>query len=376
MLTNGKRKLGKVIAIIAVIIVVIILLLNPGVQGVLKSIFIDPFQKSYPEYTTFTVERTLTVEANGGTIYNYTLDIPVPEDISENGNKLQELIAISAQPNPTIEDRYSLDWMEWEGFGPVGQSTRTITITYQMRISTFIWNLGMDEVGNISDIPASLKNSYLGDEWRIIVDHPDIIQRSEAIVGDRTNVKEALNAIYDWITDNIDYPQSSPTLPKTSVETLSSGRGDCDEQSILFCALARAAGIPAWLQLGVLYDPFMEAWGGHGWVQTYLPLTNGEGVNVTIDTVNRDFLVWRPNRIADFTDDGNGSHLDDYYFSFYCSYDPSSYSAGQTPSFSQEFEALDYQESENRVHVDDFTITSTIFRSLILPGTYQAQARR
>jgi hypothetical protein len=376
MLANGKRKAGKVIVFIAVIIIVILLLLNPGVQSVLKSIFIDPFQESYPEYTTFTVERTLTVEANGGTVYNYTLDIPVPEDISENGNELQELIDISAQPNPTIDGRYDLDWMEWEGYGPVGQNTRTITITYQMRISTFIWNFGSDEIGNISDIPSSLKDSYLGDEWRIIVDHPDIVQRSEAIVGDGNNVKEALNAIYGWITDNIDYSYSSPTLPKTSVETLSSGRGDCDEQAILFCALARAAGIPAWLQLGVLYDPFMEAWGGHGWVQTYLPLGDGEGVNATIDTVNRDFLVWRPNRFADFTDDGNGSHLDDYYFSFYCSYDPSSYSGGETPSFSQEFEAVDYQESENRVRVDDFTMSSTISQSLILRGTSQARARR
>ncbi|HUV25522.1 MAG TPA: hypothetical protein VMW26_08855 [Methanomassiliicoccales archaeon] len=130
MLANEKRKAVKIIAIIVVVIIVIILLLNPGVQGVLKSIFIDPFQKSYPEYTTFTVERTLTIEANGGTVFNYTLDLPVPEDISENGNELQELISISAQPNPAIDDRYSLDWMEWEGYGPVGQSTRTVTITY------------------------------------------------------------------------------------------------------------------------------------------------------------------------------------------------------------------------------------------------------
>jgi hypothetical protein len=376
MLANEKRKVGKIIAIIVVVIIVIILLLNPGVQSVLKSIFIDPFQKSYPEYTTFTVERTLTIEANGGTVFNYTLDLPVPEDMSENGNELQELIAISAQPNPAIDDRYSLDWMEWEGYGPVGQSIRTVTITYQMRISTFIWNIGTDEVGNISDIPSSLKSAYLDDEWRIIVNHPDILQRSEAIVGDRTNVKDALSAIYDWITGNIDYSYSSPTLPQTSVETLSSGRGDCDEQAILFCALARAAGIPAWLQLGVLYDPFLEAWGGHGWVQTHLPLGGGEGVNITIDTVNSDFLVWRPNRFADFTDDGNASHLNDYYFSFYCSYDPTSYSEGETPSFGQEFQAVEYQESENRVQMDDFAMSLDISRLLILPGTFQVPARR
>lgn len=375
-MTDGRRTAVKVVAIIAVIIIVVLLLLNPGVQSLLKSIFVDPFQSSYPEYATFTLRRTFTIDANGGTVYNYTIDIPLPSDLSENGNPLQEVQSVSEQPNPSVEERYGMEWMEWGGTGPVGQNSLSISITYQMRVSTYIWNLESGTVGNISDIPDSLKDAYLGDEWRIIVDHPSIHQRSQAIVGERTNVEDALRSIYDWIVDNVDYPSSSTLLPKTSLETLSSGVGDCDDQAVLFCALARAAGIPAWLQIGVLYDPFWQEWGGHAWVQAYLPLKDGEGVNATIDTVNRDFLLWRPNRFADFTDDGDAAHLEDYYLSFHCSYDPTSYPEGETPIFGQEFVALEYQESDSTVRPEDFNMASALFfHRLISPDICRVQVR-
>jgi len=355
-LTNGKRRWGKVITLVVVIAVVIILLLNPAVQGILRSIFIDPFQKSYPEYTTFTVEQTLTVDANGGIVLNYTVDIPLPKTIQQQGHPLQQVIEVTADPEPgDVKDRYGYDWAEWTGSGPVEQGTKSITIRYQMKVSTFIWNLGPDEVGNVSDIPSSLKNAYLGDEWRIIVDHPDIQALASDLVGGERNVLKGFQAIYAWVGENIDYPSgASSSLPQTSIQTLESRVGDCDDQAILFCAVARAAGIPAWLQLGILFDQSRGNWGGHGWVQAYLPLRSGGGVNATIDTVNKDFLVWRPNRFADFTDDGNASHLEDYYFSFYCTYDPASYPPGQTPEFGQTFETIEYSESGNRVRPGDF----------------------
>lgn len=352
MLAN-RSKLAKAIIILAVLMIVLILLLNPGVQSLLKSIFLDPF--GYPSHATFTLKRTLIVDANGGNIYNYTVDIPQPSNASENGFPLQEVLGVTVQPTPSYEERYGTEWMVWEGNGLVGQGKRTVTVTYEMRVSTYIWNLEEGMVGDVVEIPQYLEEGYLGDEWQIIVNHPSIIDRSQSIVGDSTNVMEMLRSIYDWITDNIAYPTSSSAIPQTSVETLYFGRGDCDDQAILFCALARAAGIPAWLQLGILYDPFLQSWGGHGWVQTFIPLRSGGGVNATIDTVNKDFLVWRPNRFTDFTDDGNPDHLKDYYFSFHCSYESDTYAEGEFPVFSQEFEAVDYQESGERVQPGDFS---------------------
>ncbi len=352
MLTRGGTA-AKVIAAAVVIVIVIILLLNPTVQGVLRSVFIDPFQDNYPSSSTFTLERTLTMDAQGGTVFNHTIEVPVPENMWMEDEPLQQVIALSTQPASTIESRYGIDWMKWEGKGSSGSGSISVTITYEMQVSTYIWDVPSSMSGDIEDVPQELNERYLGDEWRIIVDHPSIHQRASSIVC-TDNVVDALRSIYDWVRNNIDYA-TTDTLPHTSLETLSSGSGDCDDQAVLFCALSRAAGIPAWLQLGFLYDTHSQAWGGHGWVQTYIPLEQG-GVNVTLDTVNDDFLIWRSNRFADFTDDGNALHLEDYYYSFHCSYDPDTYPDDGTPTFDQSFEAIDYQESDERVGLEDFGI--------------------
>ncbi len=348
-----KSAAVKTVAAAVAVIIVIVLLLNPSVQGILRGILFDPFQESYPSYSTFTLERTLTVDANGGVIYNHTFDVPMPKTTWEGSAPLQQVINVSADPVPALENRYGSEWMVWRGEGPSGPMTSSVTVTYELTVSTFIWELDQAQSGTITDIPTALSDRYLGNEWRILVEEAPIQETAASIVGDQDNVLDVLRSIYDWIRVNIEY-KSATTLPQTSVETLSSGQGDCDDQAVLFCALSRSVGIPAWLQLGVMYDPFFQEWGGHGWVQTYVPLEGG-GVNVTIDTVNDDFLVWRPNRFADFTDDGIASHLEDYYYFFHCSYDPDSYPEGQTPEFVQDFEAIDYQESSDVVKPGDFS---------------------
>ena len=82
---------------------------------------------------------------------------------------------------------------------------------------------------------------------------------------------------------------------------------------MLFSSLARAAGIPAWLEFGALYDRNADVWGGHAWVKAYVPLKSGGGGAVCIDVVNREFFVRPCNRFADWECDGNGTHMEDYY---------------------------------------------------------------
>lgn len=80
-------------------------------------------------------------------------------------------------------------------------------------------------------------------------------------------------------------------------------------------------------------------------MQAYVPLASGGGENVTIDVVNKDFMVFKSNRFIDFTDDGNGTHLSDYYYTFSTTYDPTSYDDGKVPMYSDEYASLGYMES-------------------------------
>jgi len=111
----------------------------------------------------------------------------------------------------------------------------------------------------------------------------------------------------------VDYQTVSGSEPKSCLETLEDGTGDCDDQSILLISLLRAAGIPSWLAFGVLYDGGNDAWGAHAWAEVYMPLADGNGGSVVIDVVNSEFLVRNCNRLEEWKSDGIGDHLSDYY---------------------------------------------------------------
>jgi transglutaminase-like putative cysteine protease len=352
-----RRKKGgtiKAAAVLVFVIIIAIILIMPSTQDFLKNTFITPFQESYPEYVDITFERTFTVNANGGKLINYTVASMQPQNISQEGVNLQLVGSFSTDPAfSTTISRGSAIALVFNGGPLIGQATKTITMQYQVRETARIWSLTQSDSGTIGQIPASLKTNYLGDEWKILVSDPNITALSKQINGNETNVYAILKSTYDWVTKNIAYP-GSPVAgePKTSVQTLQSRVGDCDDQSNLFLGLVRAAGVPGWLQLGALYNKVSNHMEGHAWVQTYIPYANGGGVVVNIDLVNKNFLVWKPSLICDYTDNGNGNDLRNYYYTFYSVYDPLTYPVGEGPTFSDSFKVLSYTESSNKVTVN------------------------
>jgi hypothetical protein len=349
---EGKRKGLKVAAVLLVLVIVVILMLTPSVQSVVMEFLLSPFQERAPKYATYRMDRVLSVDANGGTLYNFTLDAPVPVSLLAEGNPIQQVSSVTSSPTGAQSLRYDVPWCVWE-HGPLsGDQDYSVRITYDIRVDTHVWSIDAASSGTVGDVPIAMRSAYLHDEWKIIISDSGIKQKAKDIVGSEENVYIILQLIYDWVVANIEYPSSNQGGdPASSMETLDSLIGDCDDQSILFCALARASGVPAWLQLGALYDNSRDAWSGHGWVQAYVPLSAGGSESVCIDTVNRDFMLWMPNRLAEYTDDGNGQHLRDYYYSFTYTYDSHSYPSGQGPVYMESYTSVLHAESPEKVQV-------------------------
>lgn len=376
----------KAAGAVAIGVVIIMLLLTPAVQSFLMDLVTSPFKPRYPESATFSLERSLTVDADGGTIVSYDIDISEPSSVVQNGYVLQNVSSVRYSPQPSFgETRYGQSWVGWNGSSLTGEGKVTCTAIYEVTVYTHIWDIDREDSLDVDDIPAGLKDRYLHDEWvetdtfgnglgyKIDMSSPAIVSASREIVGNETDVYQVLKNIYDWMTANVEYSTaSSAGEPQTALETLQLRRGDCDDQSILFCSLARAAGVPAWLQMGALYVSADDSWGGHGWLQAYIPLASGGGENVTIDVVNKDFLVFRPNRIIDFTDDGVGNHLSDYYYTFQATYDRETYRGGAAPMFSEVYTKLAYTESSKKVSQGK---VYCLDRELMLPGTVLAKPR-
>ena len=99
----------------------------------------------------------------------------------------------------------------------------------------------------------TLERVFLKPEPFIESDHAKIRAQVRSILGDNAQMPplEKARRIMDWIRANI---ERRPVLSlPDAVSTLENRMGDCNEHAVLFAALARAAGIPARVEAGVVY---------------------------------------------------------------------------------------------------------------------------
>lgn len=101
----------------------------------------------------------------------------------------------------------------------------------------------------------------------------------ELVTGSRSQ-EEKLEAIYEYVTENIDYDYSKlNNLDKQYVpdveSTYEAGKGICYDYSALFASMLRSQGIPAKLVKG--YSDNVD--GYHAWNEVYI-----DGEWITVDT--------------------------------------------------------------------------------------------
>ena len=110
-------------------------------------------------------------------------------------------------------------------------------------------------------------------------DHPSIKALAARIIGAETNAMKAAVKLKDWIYREL---AKEPTVSiPNALEVLQAKKGDCNEHTVLFNALARAAGIPAKTVVGVVY--LRGAFYYHAWSEIWL------GRWVALDSVLNQF---------------------------------------------------------------------------------------
>lgn len=107
---------------------------------------------------------------------------------------------------------------------------------------------------------------YLSSTLFIQSNDPEIISKSKAIVGGAKEPIEKTRLIYKWVYEKI---EKAPTVTiPAATEVLKSRRGDCNEHTMLFTALARAAGVPARIAVGLVYKDRHFYY--HAWPEVYV----------------------------------------------------------------------------------------------------------
>jgi hypothetical protein len=333
-----------------------------------------------PDRAEFSVERVFTIDAEGP--LNYTLYLPIPQDLDIDGENTQELVNVEFSPKYSEKLGGTEDKWVWHNDLRSGEKN-TIKIVYHFKTAKIEWDTSIKKSGTINDIPNVISKRYGGDQWPVpnfededgvdtdfdgvpdtkdvdddndgevdkyriepgndqiqqklldILKDNDLYSGNDLTAIGHLNVYKVVKAIYDFIDNTCVYPQPPKVTnselnydyqtyggyPKWATGTLDpefgKSRGDCDDQSILFISLCRAAGIPAMLEIGALYNIQTDTWEGHGWANVFIPYSTSyakdkgvEYVTPMVDIVNDIFLVRDPNRYSEWVDDGVRGYID------------------------------------------------------------------
>jgi transglutaminase-like putative cysteine protease len=107
---------------------------------------------------------------------------------------------------------------------------------------------------------------YLRPTSLIQSDAPELRGQVADIIGEERDTLRAVIQISTWVHEKVD---KRPTLSiPSALEVWRRRAGDCNEHSVLFAALARAAGIPARVAAGLLYVDGRFYY--HAWNEVYI----------------------------------------------------------------------------------------------------------
>lgn len=119
-------------------------------------------------------------------------------------------------------------------------------------------------------LPAEMEK-FLAGTRAIQSDNEQIIRQARQIVAGQTNCFAAALAINEWVYRRV-AKQPTVSLP-SALDVLQRLEGDCNEHTYLFVALARAAGLPARINVGLVYAetrPLGPAFYYHAWPAVYV----------------------------------------------------------------------------------------------------------
>ncbi len=120
------------------------------------------------------------------------------------------------------------------------------------------------------DSDSELYRTYTQERPPHITFTPELQQVVRQVVGDSGNPLANALRLYRWVCENISYcsEMEYSTIENISDKALSTRRGDCGVQGLLFITLCRAAGIPARWQSG--WESLPNRCNMHDWAEFYV----------------------------------------------------------------------------------------------------------
>ncbi len=98
-------------------------------------------------------------------------------------------------------------------------------------------------------------------------DHPEIQAAAQVATGESSGAWARASALYEWVYRTVE-KDVALGLP-SALEVLRGRRGDCNEHTVLYTALARAVGVPTRIAIGLVWSDELEGFYYHAWPEVW-----------------------------------------------------------------------------------------------------------
>jgi transglutaminase-like putative cysteine protease len=264
-------------------------------RGDARPVFFDVIGK--PGIKTFKDKRSYAI--------SYATDIRVAE--AESPNRLylwmprpvnsasqRNVQTLSRTVEPFIENYRGTTLFQMQDLS--GGANRGVTLSYLVEVYAVETTINANSAG-LRAGSSPVTAAYTAPGAQIPSDDPRVKERSAAILGREQNPYTKARRIYNYLLAEGGIQREQ--LPGGPLEALENKKADPYTAALLFCALARASGIPALPVSGVLVDRnsatirhyWAEFWiEGFGWVPVDPAL--GDGAAVPSFPLRSDHQSW------------------------------------------------------------------------------------
>jgi hypothetical protein len=194
------------------------------------------------EHTTSQWRFGLVVKAPAGSLNGIVATMAVPSDFPE-----QKVKIVKQELSPQVKK------VTYRDLGGVKQMVVSIPKVAAGEEASVIvtFEINKQEIEKPDDItglglpakPSKDLSKFLLPSPYIESTDPKIQQLAPTIIKDKEDAWQKVEAIFDYVQENVKYEFSTDIHP--AIDALKTGKGDCEELTSLFIAFCRANKIPA-----------------------------------------------------------------------------------------------------------------------------------
>ncbi|MCK4250239.1 transglutaminase [candidate division WOR-3 bacterium] len=250
--------------------------------------------------------------------------LAVPQDL--NNQKIISDIEYNPEPSGFLTDQWGQTVAHYTFTDIPAPEIIRASMKVKAKIFKIHYYIFPEKVGGLNEIPGEIKDKYLVDGTKYLINNPIIKEAVKQAVGNEKNPYWIARKIFKYIIDHIKYELARGWDVAPAV--LERGTGSCSEYTFVFIAMCRAAGLPARYAgaVGIRGDNASLDLVFHRWAEVYLPnygwipvdpargdsesprnralafgALSGKHLITTLGGGGSKYLAWRYNSAAEWT---------------------------------------------------------------------------